>query len=259
MSETWDPNQYLQFENARLRPAIELLSQVNLSDPKRVVDLGCGPATSTRLLGERFNRAKIIGIDKSEAMLAKARDKYPAAEYICADAAKWSAQHSADLIFANAVFHWLPDHPQLFSNLANSLNDGGVLAFQMPDNMDEPSHLAISRMVSKPKWRTPLGGSKKPRTKLAKTEQYYNWLTADFDQINLWHTNYLQVMEAPNKIVEWVKGAALTPYLKLLNEKQQRDFLAEYLEEIVANYPTQADGKVIYHFPRFFAVARKRA
>ena len=259
MSENWDPNQYLQFENVRLRPAIELLSQVNLSDPKRVVDLGCGPATSTKLLGERFNQAKIIGVDNSEAMLAKARDKYPTAEYIFADAANWSVQPAVDLIFANAVFHWLPDHSLLFVNLAKSLNAGGIFAFQMPDNMGEPSHLAILRLVSKPKWKTLLDIGNNSRTKLADASQYYNWLAPDFDQINIWQTNYEQVMESYENIVDWVKGAALTPYLNLLNEEQQEDFLGEYLEEISAHYETQTDGKVLFHFPRIFAVARKRA
>ena len=255
----WDPKQYLKFENDRLRPAIELLGRVNITDPELVVDLGCGPATSTRLLGARFCDASVIGVDNSEAMLTKAKAKYPAAKYICGDALSWKWKDKADLIFANAVFHWLPDHPQLFENLAASLVDGGVLAFQMPDNMHEPSHTAIDVLLAQPKWRDVLQEAANSRQKLEDANCYYNWLAVDFENIDIWSCRYAHVMPDHKSIVEWVKGAALTPYLDLLRDAERDEFLSDYLSQISKAYPSQADGNVLYHFPRLFCVARKKA
>ena len=45
---TWDPGQYLQFGEARLRPALDLLARIEPADPPTlVVDLGCGPGNLT--------------------------------------------------------------------------------------------------------------------------------------------------------------------------------------------------------------------
>src|SRR5215510_10964798 len=69
----WDPQQYLKFAGQRLRPALDLLTRVDLDDPAEVYDLGAGAGNVTRLIAERWPRARITGVDESEAMLDKAR------------------------------------------------------------------------------------------------------------------------------------------------------------------------------------------
>ena len=70
---TWNPTQYQQYADVRLRPALELLARIALPEPRTVVDLGCGAGNVTRLLAERWPGAAIAGVDSSEEMLAKAR------------------------------------------------------------------------------------------------------------------------------------------------------------------------------------------
>ena len=50
----WDPQIYLEFADHRTRPARDLLAALTLDDPGRIVDLGCGTGTSTRLLAARW-------------------------------------------------------------------------------------------------------------------------------------------------------------------------------------------------------------
>ena len=66
------------------RAARDLLAQVPLVSPGVVYDLGCGPGRSTALLVERFQAARVVGIDNSPAMLAKARIDCPQAAYLAA-------------------------------------------------------------------------------------------------------------------------------------------------------------------------------
>ena len=68
----WDPRQYLSFGSERLRPAMDLLARVPLEAPERLVDLGCGTGSATRLLRQRWPVADILGVDNSPEMLREA-------------------------------------------------------------------------------------------------------------------------------------------------------------------------------------------
>jgi trans-aconitate 2-methyltransferase len=149
MADDWSARQYLKFEDERTRPPRDLLAQVPLQSPRRVVDLGCGPGNSTELLITRYPQADVVGVDSSSDMLRQARERLPYCTFAEADLATWNPPEGTDLLFANAVFQWVPDHPAVLRRLLERLPEGGVLALQMPDNTDEPA-LALMREVAKP-------------------------------------------------------------------------------------------------------------
>src|SRR4051812_44860547 len=110
----WDPQVYLEFADHRTRPARDLLAAVTLSDPRRIVDLGCGTGTSTRLLAARWPHADTLGLDSSAEMIAAAEEiPVSGARYGLADIASWRPEPAYDLIFSNAALHWVPDHLNL--------------------------------------------------------------------------------------------------------------------------------------------------
>ena len=72
-------------------------------------------------------------------MLAAARARLPDARFLEGDAAHWRVD-GADLVFANAVFHWVPGPYRASSRGSPAeLPPGGCLAAQMPDNEAEPT------------------------------------------------------------------------------------------------------------------------
>ncbi len=191
----WDAGQYLKFADERTRPAADLLARVALEAPARVVDLGCGPGNSTALLAARFPDAAITGLDSSPAMLEEARRTLPGVTFVAADLAAWAPDGALDLIFANAVLQWLPDHAALLPRLAGFLAPGGCLAVQVPDNLDEPSHRLMREVAAEAPFREALAGAAGARTALGTFQDYDTWLSRAGCTVDLWRTTYVHPLQ----------------------------------------------------------------
>jgi len=251
----WNANLYLKFEDERSRPARDLLAQVRLDAPKQVIDLGCGPGNSTELLATRWPNADITGLDSSPNMLAEARKRLPQLCFEQADLATWQPDRAYDLIFANAVFQWLPGHPALLPRLLASLAPGGVLAVQMPDNLAEPSHRLMASVAASGPWADRLAGV--ARDPLPPVLDYYNRLAPGAARIDLWHCHYNHALFGAAAVVEWVAGTGLRPFLDPLDAAEQDDFIQRYTAAIAAAYPLAEDGRLLLRFPRLFIVAER--
>jgi len=251
----WNPALYRRYEDERTRPAGELLARVPLESARRVHDLGCGPGNSTELLAARFPGAEVTGIDNSESMLASARERLPGLRFELADIAAWQPQQPPDLIYANAALHWVPSHATLLPRLLALLAPGGVLAIQMPDNWDEPTHRLMRELASQAPYAQAIGDAAGPRVDLLPPAAYYDLLAPRAARIDIWHTIYQHPMATPRAIVDWVRGTGLRPFVDPLAPDLQARYLAEYERRIAQAYPLRADGRLLLAFPRLFIVA----
>lgn len=257
--EDWDPDVYRRFEDERTRPAADLLAHVPIAQPRLAYDLGCGPGSSTELLLRRFPSTRVIGTDSSPAMLEAARERLPSCELELGDIAEWRARGDApDLVFANAALQWLTGHERLFPRLFAEVAPGGVLAVQMPDNLEEPSHRAMRETASDRRWADAIGDAGAARAHILRSEEYYDLLAPEAASIDIWRTTYHHVMSGPADIVQWVRATGLKPFVEGLADDQQAAFIAEYERRIALAYPPRADGTRLLAFPRLFIVARRR-
>jgi trans-aconitate 2-methyltransferase len=254
-TEDWSARQYLKFEDERTRPPRDLLAQVPLSTPSRVVDLGCGPGNSTELLIERFPNADVIGVDSSPDMLRQARERLPRCTFVEGDLSTWMPEPGTDLLFGNAVFHWVPDHPKVLARLLRSLPPGGVLAVQMPDNTNEPALMLMEKVAAIGPWAAAIAQAGGARYVLPRPGDYYDLLRPLCRHIDIWHTHYNHIIENHAGVVEWFKGSSLRPFLAPLDAGMRETFTASYTDEIRLAYPVRSDGKVMLKFPRLFIVA----
>ena len=252
-TEDWSAKQYLKFEDERTRPPRDLLAQVPLDSPRRVVDLGCGPGNSTELLVERFPSAEVIGIDSSPDMLRQARRQLPRCTFAEGDLSSWMPEEGTDLLFGNAVFHWVPDHPNVLARLLQSLPPGGVLAVQMPDNTNEPALTLMEKVAVSGPWAAAIAQAQ--RNDLPRPEGYYDLLRPLCTRIDIWHTHYNHIIEDHAGVVEWFKGSGLRPFLAPLDAAMRETFIAKYTDEIRLAYPARSDGKIMLKFPRLFILA----
>jgi trans-aconitate 2-methyltransferase len=271
----WSANQYLKFNTQRTRPVHDLIAQIkpHITGPSpRIYDLGCGPGNSTSALLTAFPDAKITGMDSSPDMLKKASATLPDVEFIQEDLATFRPSDQPDLLFSNAVFHWLrsPTRIPTLVRLFKTLKPGGVLAIQVPDNYFEPSHASMrdaAAMQSQP-WSRYFAETQEGkanydnRPELDRIEspmEIYDALMPHASDVDVWKTKYNHVLDDAKAIVEWVKGTGLQPFLNLIEEEEaKKAYLANYEQRLKEKYVKLVDGKVMLGYPRLFVIAVRR-
>jgi len=254
---TWNPAQYLKFTDERTQPCRDLVARIAVAQPRRIVDLGCGPGNSTAVLAERWPDARITGVDHSADMIRAAREKYPKVAWQQVDLADWTASEPVDLVFSNAALQWVGDHARLIPHLFEQVAPAGALAWQVPCNMDAPAHQIMRDLTASFEWRGHFAETVR-EWHVHEPAFYYDLLAPHAARLDLWRTEYLHVMESPAAIVEWYKGTGLRPFLdRLTSPADQERFLGDYLHEIERAYPRQPDGRVLFPFHRQFVIAYK--
>ena len=191
-------------------------------------------------------------------MLAVAAQRLPNLRFELSDIATWRPERGPGLVFANASLQWIPNHDALLPRLFGTLAPGGVLAVQMPDTMDEPTHRLMRETAADSRWASLIGDAASIRAGIFSCERYHDLLACDADLIDLWRTTYHHPMGSPADIVQWLRGTGLKPFVDALPEMLRGEFLAAYEQRIASAYPARANGQRLLAFPRLFIVARRR-
>jgi trans-aconitate 2-methyltransferase len=251
----WDPALYLRFADQRLRPALDLLSRIDLEAPPSAIDLGCGAGNVTAFLRRRWPQAQITGVDNSPEMLKKAQTADAGIRWETGELATWAPTQSPTLIYSNAALQWADHHEELFPRLAGFLKPGAVLAVQMPHQNGAPSHQAALGLASSARWRDALQPVVRA-SPVAEPQYYYDLLAPMASSVDIWETEYLQIMEGENPIADWTSSTFLRPFLNALQGAEREAFDREYRKLIHEAYPRRADGRILFPFRRMFILVK---
>ena len=116
------------------RWGLQLLRQVPRAHYLRILDAGCGSGRLTAHLLRKFPEAHVIGLDVSGEMLEQARRNLRRFQrrlkLVEGDLLTAKPEPKFELVFSNAVFHWIRDHTRLFQNIHRWLAPGGRLVAQ---------------------------------------------------------------------------------------------------------------------------------
>jgi trans-aconitate 2-methyltransferase len=248
--DVWNPDRYGKFRSERSAPFLDLLALVRPGDSPRVLDLGCGTGELTKLAHERLGARETVGIDSSEAMLARAAAHAGAGlSFRVGDLGAFS-EAGWDVVLSNAAIHWVPDHARLLPRLAALVAPGGQLAIQVPANDAHPSHAVAREVAREPEFAGPLAGHQRASPVLD-PEAYARLLFGlGFAEQRVRLEVYAHPLAARDDVVEWVRGTYLTDFERRLDPPTWARFLERYRERLMAALPDERP--FVYTYRRLF-------
>jgi trans-aconitate 2-methyltransferase len=234
----WNPEQYERFRTERQQPFTDLLALCQPVPDGRIVDLGCGTGDLTRILHLELGAATTVGVDSSQAMLAKAISTHGDVEGLTfeeGDIATWLGE-DLDLVFANASLQWIDDHLNLLARMRTALGEGGQLAIQVPANFRHPSHLLANQVANESPFIDALDGDvPTDRGRFVLSPELYADLLYELgaqEQVVRMEV-YGHELASTDEVVQWVMGTLLTPYRTRLSPEMFDAFIERYRERLL--------------------------
>jgi trans-aconitate 2-methyltransferase len=226
----WDAETYDAVSDPQFEWGTEVLERLELKGDESAIDAGCGSGKVTERLLERIPDGRLLAIDGSEAMIAKAKERLgERASYLIADLAELEVGEPVDLIFSTATFHWIPDHDRLFAHLQAVLKPGGRLIAQCGGDGNVAEHArAIATVAAQPEFSTHLEQMTGMWNFAAPEETERRLRAAGFLDARCWLEPKPVTPERP---LEFTSTVTLGPLLAQLPGELRRPFAEAILEE----------------------------
>ena len=125
----WDARLYDTGHSFVSKYGEEVVSLLNPRPGENILDVGCGTGDLANLIAQ--SGAYIEGIDASEEMITKAKEKFPAMSFRVADITRYEKPGFYDAIFSNATLHWIQEKEQAAQKIYANLKAGGRFVLEM--------------------------------------------------------------------------------------------------------------------------------
>jgi len=252
---TWDPKLLDTLDVWRRRPVRDLIAALPPITPTAIIDLGCGGGHLARLLAARWPDADVLGVDNSPAMLRWAQGTPSRVRYLDADLTGWRPHWPVELLISDSGLQRVENHERLFPELLQCLAPGGVLAVALPRPQEQAAHRLLLDTAADGPWADRLADALRPMAEHG-AQDYYDWLSPLAVSVDLWETEYFQVVGGDVPILQWLRAAALTPVMDRLDGPDLDQFLAAYRGRLEAAYPEHPYGNALVPTKRLFLVAQ---
>lgn len=226
----WDAETYDAISDPQFEWGTEVLGRLELSGEESAIDAGCGSGKVTERLLERLPDGRLLAIDGSEAMIAKATERLgERVDYLVVDLSELEVERPVDLIFSTATFHWILDHGRLFERLHAALRPGGRLVAQCGGQGNVAEHAqVIATVAARPRFASHLEQMTGIWNFAAPDETEARLRAAGFGSARCW----LEPKPVtPPHPLEFTSTVTLGPLLAQLPEDLRRPFAEAILEE----------------------------
>ncbi|MCX6627531.1 MAG: methyltransferase domain-containing protein [Candidatus Solibacter sp.] len=107
----------------------DLLAVLAPQPGERILDVGCGTGHLTAEIAQAG--ATVLGVDRSAAMIAHARENFPLLRFEVQDVCELPYQAEFDAVFSSAVLHWVQPPEIAAAAMVRALKPGGRLVFEL--------------------------------------------------------------------------------------------------------------------------------
>jgi trans-aconitate 2-methyltransferase len=222
----WDAEVYDRVADPQYEWALEVIGRLELRGDETVLDAGCGSGRVTAKLLERLPNGRLVGIDGSASMVAKAREALgDRAEIREEDLAALDLHEEFDLVYSNAVFHWITDHENLFRRLFAALRPGGRMVAQCGGHGNVASLVAvIAEVGAQPRYAQHFEGMSSGLNFATPEDTEKRLRDAGFEEIRCW----LQRKDTrPAEPKPFLATVTLGPQLERLPDELRQPFVDE--------------------------------
>ena len=150
-------------------------------------------------------------------------------------------KHLRELPFEDLGFAKLDNHRGLLPRIMGFVAECGSFAFQVPRNLDAPSHALMRAVAADGPWASKLEHVR--GINVLSPDAYYEILTPHTKSLDIWETEYLHALEGDDPVYRWVGATGLRPYAQALTGDEREQFLSTYRGLLREAYPKRADGK----------------
>jgi len=229
----WDAETYDEVSNTHEEWARKIILSKIWNKKEIIMDAGCGSGRITKILSNLVPLGKIYAIDIDENMIKKAKDNLKDFKNVkviqsnLLDINFNNLYSKFNIIFSNAVLHWILDHYTVFKNFYELLLSEGQLLIQCGGYGNLQNAISTFNAVKDSvefksyfsNWKVQWNFAKPVETeKILKEIGYRN--------IKVYLEDYPVIFKDKNSYSIYLKTVVLGPYLKFIpSEKLQERFL----------------------------------
>lgn len=243
----WNAEDYQQNSNAQFQWAQALIEKLALKGSETVLDLGCGDGKVTAKIAQGLTTGSVMGIDNSEAMISLARQQHPHLMFEHMDARALVFDEQFDVVFSNAVLHWIKDHRSVLAGLYKSLKPGGKILLQMGAKNGVHEYLAaLEQVVASAEWQAYFRDFKFPYGFMGTDDYEVLLLENGFSANRIELIALDAVHQNKEKFKGWIRTTWL-PYTERVPELKREQFIELIVTKYLEQIPPDTEGQV--HVP----------
>jgi trans-aconitate 2-methyltransferase len=233
--ENWDAETYARVSRVQLEWGKGVLQRRAWKGNETVLDAGCGLGGLTWILAAKVPRGKVYAVDSDLGMVEQARESLKGCgnmEIIHADLVSVKLPESVDVVFSNAVLHWVPDHKKAFANFYSLLKQGGELLAQCGGRGNLAGAIAVlDRIAAGDPFQARFAGWKIPWNFAGPQETEKLLREAGFRKASASLSAEPATFAGREQFSEFVRAVVVWPFLSRLPAQLRERFLGAYLDE----------------------------
>ncbi len=243
----WNAQDYAKSSSAQAAWAQELIAKFNLNGDESVLDVGCGDGKVTAEIARRLPDGFVLGIDSSAEMVdfATAEHIQPAIanlQFVCMDARKIDSTTTFDIVFSNAVLHWVDDHPAFLRGASQVLRSGGKLVTSCGGKGNAADIVSVfEALIQQSTWQPYFTNFQFPYF-FHSPDEYAEWIAeSGFQPVRLELVPKNMKHNGKEGLASWIQTTWM-PYTHRVPEARRDDLIEEFLECCLSQHPLDSQG-----------------